>query len=1064
MASEEVAISKPVKEAPKVGAISLSDEEQNRYSVNWKFGSWATDTSNAGRLNFVDCIWEMIFDKFNPEVKNQNYDTCQGLPMYGDYEWTSHNTDPVNRPWGTRKLWVGCQPEVEEDEFIIHKERMYPFGERYQKNNEWYVDWEGSTGRKEDGKSIQSGFMKLLRLRVRVYGTNPKTGGQMNRGPGGYSPWWNFSPPDSPILSDPQMASGSGSNVSPNITFTTSAGENKVRYVLTSGQPTTDSKAVRNDGGQNVGLIYEKKRYATRYNVYRWAKYADGTGDNKWVLIERDTDTRRIVDISAVPGGSAGYRAVNGLCTSEENTITVNNAISEIMDSSKFRYGAYIDIMVKAWDVGCGGPSTVVQSSHRFCYPGRVSITEIKIDNPNDPYEIYININTDETDKLHANDFILERVANSTAETAADIPAGTSWTTAATISVTDDSLGAGWVPSGFVDIYSSTGQTERGTHLWYRVRTVRDGVWTTYGKPFEAKALYKAPITAEGSTMEIVSAESNDSTSVALVLGWPAEADPLTGTELSWSEYEDAWYSTQQPSTYNATWREDPPSGFSYPNYAKVVIRGLQEGVPYYMKARRYYDPASGTGATSYGKYAYPPEAAYPITPVSMPENVYLTAPEYWPKGKAFEVLWTYDSEADQTEWVLYSGSEQKANGNDARGATVYEPAADEESVTLSVSMSTGSAWTSSDAVTVVLVDPPVCTLTVPETLTTQPLSFEVASTVNGCELALSIVSEGYFYHGPDGNVSLSQGEVVWTDYNTSPTWEESEDVYTTGVTVDHIDRFYDKGSYIVLATLYDPVTGLYSEQVSQEFSVNWSHQAILAGIRTWIQTYPDDKTVTIHLFGAEGMTEDDVADIYRSTPDGYQRIATGIPFGIDVIDRFAPYSNDGMLEYRIQTRTADGDTDWVDIPYKIYGYAVRFDWGSEDYLELPYNLGIDDSYAKDAEIRRHLDGGNGLYFNPGVEREISLSAATIKRGDPDIYERLRALGRFNGPVYVRLPNGCAFQANVTVDGINRPYDALVSDISIRIQEVSTTSVFMVSEEDILYPTEDTVENSGSGA
>ena len=59
---------------------------------------------------------------------------------------------------------------------------------------------------------------------------------------------------------------------------------------------------------------------------------------------------------------------------------------------------------------------------------------------------------------------------------------------------------------------------------------------------------------------------------------WKSLWDKANGTELSWSDHEDAWYSTSQPSTFDV----------SNIKQNKLNISDLSLGVKYYVRARSY--------------------------------------------------------------------------------------------------------------------------------------------------------------------------------------------------------------------------------------------------------------------------------------------------------------------------------------------------------------------------------------------------------------------------------------------------------------------------------------------
>ena len=58
----------------------------------------------------------------------------------------------------------------------------------------------------------------------------------------------------------------------------------------------------------------------------------------------------------------------------------------------------------------------------------------------------------------------------------------------------------------------------------------------------------------------------------------------------------------------------------------------------------------------------------------------------------------------------------------------------------------------------------------------------------------------------------------------------------------------------------------------------------------------------------------------------------------------------------------------------------------------------------------------------------------------------------YPGPVFVRTADGCAYQANVDVDGIESSYGSSVMSASLKATEVQLTSDFMVASSDVSFP------------
>ena len=183
-----------------------------------------------------------------------------------------------------------------------------------------------------------------------------------------------------------------------------------------------------------------------------------------------------------------------------------------------------------------------------------------------------------------------------------------------------------------------------------------------------------------------------------------------------------------------------------------------------------------------------------------------------------------------------------------------------------------------------------------------------------------------------------------------------------------------------------------------------------------------------------------DTYDVFRVTPDGPYLVAEGVALDAVVNDQWAPYGETHY--YRVRLRTVDGCEEYADYPYELAGKDLRIDWNGT-YVELPYDLDMSDQYEKDFEARRHLDGSVDGYWNQGAVRRGNLKTNIIKARDADKAAMLRALGRYAGPCYVRLPDGCAYQADVQLSGMDRESGSFALAVSISATEVTLTSDFM---------------------
>lgn len=122
----------------------------------------------------------------------------------------------------------------------------------------------------------------------------------------------------------------------------------------------------------------------------------------------------------------------------------------------------------------------------------------------------------------------------------------------------------------------------------------------------------------------------------------------------------------------------------------------------------------------------------------------------------------------------------------------------------------------------------------------------------------------------------------------------------------------------------------------------------------------------------------------------------------------------------------------------------MRIDFGNE-YVELPYNVDVSDGFEKDFEARHHYGGGRPEgYWNEGVSRHSSLSTDLIRVADAEVARRVRMLAQHVGPCFVRLPNGCAFEADVQVTDLSEGHASSAIAVALDVTEVSPSGAYEI--------------------
>ena len=781
----------------------------------------------------------------------------------------------------------------------------------------------------------------------------------------------------------------------------------------------------------------------------------------------------------------------NGSSTSTSKTISYDAGWYQGM-----KYKDYIRVKVSAYARGLRGDSDTVSKTYYIAYPARVEITKISISSKKSDGKFTAKIKTNSS-KSHPVDRVrLEYLANVQYANADSIPGDASWQST---DITDDNrCTALSMPVGELI-------PDPGKHTWVRVKSwhANEAVLYRYSKPMEVKSLFVEEPTAADDDIAIISATpGSDGKSIVVQLGWNADGtDDSTGTELTWSEEEDAWRSTAQPDAYTFTWSDGTPvthGGITYQDSALVTIKNLEEGTRYHIKARRYLE---GEERTTYSEYSNPAEA----TTNETPESIVASCDRYVPEGDSLPVYWTFSGNGIQTEWqimpvtvsyeattdtqvigtqtyyeydettqtyalILPEGTENPseegwyianetetgapiAEGRGSIGAAQISAErlasfAVNNELTFIVRVSTGGDPVESEAHTVTIINPPVLSVNVSSPLTHNSMSFTaICSRI--CDLRVIITSLGAAGQFPEGILQQVDGDTIHSGVY-SPEWTEVQgEGYSATVEMPEGLDFWDLGKYALSVVAIDRDTGLQSaEEDPLVFDIAWENKA--ADPNGYVTLTPVDiaeengihhQAVEIALTPPEDSAETDVYDIYRLTGDGAYLIGEGFPLTYTAVDEYAPFGDDMTHHYRVAIRTVDGDVEFSDLEYELGCAFMRFDWATGS-LELPYNLSIGDKYKKDVEIRTHMDGSMDGYWNQNIERTASLSSDVIRLAMPEEIDAARKLARYTGPVFVRTPDGSAYEADVQVSDMST--EGIMTAIAIDATEIGLTQEFIL--------------------
>lgn len=717
----------------------------------------------------------------------------------------------------------------------------------------------------------------------------------------------------------------------------------------------------------------------------------------------------------------------------------------DVPEATSLTQGKYAIVSCQAHSRGLGGHSEWVWSRHVFAkpYPPTISSATLSGNKQTGTVVVKFSLDKKKTTLGKKNKYTVEL---------APVDSVQLWRLQSEVTTATEAANAqGWdevsmgvdngTVSGLQDNARDADPVEAGMHVWYMVEAKHDNL-STFSKPIECKDLYKAKSSTSAGNVDVSFLDAGDGWVKLHVVDSETDDDAV---RVYWSDYEEAWSSTSQPDSFDVDWLSS--------GQADVYVRDLENGTRYYFRARAVDTDSEGKEVL--GRLSNKVDA----TPSSDSGTVSTVVPQNVGIGEPLTVSWSFSSDMKQeSAEVLVGGKVVASADGSAAEATVAAESLEEfigMVVPVVVRVHAGGSAFSSEESSVVVANTPSCSVIAP-TLTMQPMAFTITTdSPNSPTCTAYIISHGFSGTGFDGDSPQVEGDCVWSD-EIEPVWT-GNGPYTTTVEVPEGTTFWESASYTVAASLHDPVTTLDSEEASATFGVEWAHQAdapvgtvevdeeALTAIITVDKPTGDD--------GGDGYHDGDRFDLYRVSVDGDRRIARNLVFGTVVTDQLAPFGRGANLRYIAVTRTLDGDwSPSADIPYQLDGGALRFDWGDERSLELPFNIEDSTGYEKGYAEETSLDGENVGWWDGSSKRKSSLKTALIKLQSADQEEAIAEMAQYAGPIFVRTPSGAAFPANVVPSDISRGYMTKEIAVSIECAEVAMTTASMPSRDDIVAP------------
>lgn len=282
-------------------------------------------------------------------------------------------------------------------------------------------------------------------------------------------------------------------------------------------------------------------------------------------------------------------------------------------------------------------------------------------------------------------------------------------------------------------------------------------------------------------------------------------------------------------------------------------------------------------------------------------------------------------------------------------------------------------------------------------------------------------------------------------------------DKYVTVIKIDDVLDLINLSTYDISVVATSNETGLASQEFNAGIYTDYDHLAPNPSEYVTVETYEtvenDLKTIgaRIDVPYFAGMFPDDVFDVYRMVNDKAVLIAENVEQNSTVNDKYSPFGSMNTA-YRVATKTPSRSITWFDFPYEHSKRGVtedrtlRIDWNGK-YVELNHCISNSDSYQKDFEATKHLDGSVSGHWNEGAMRTANLSAAVIDVYETETLDNLRDLAEYDGPCFIRTSDGIAYEADVQVGDISESFGTAKIDVSFTASEVNLTSEYMAEVE-----------------
>lgn len=545
-----------------------------------------------------------------------------------------------------------------------------------------------------------------------------------------------------------------------------------------------------------------------------------------------------------------------------------------------------------------------------------------------------------------------------------------------------------------------------------------------------------------------VTAELSD-TEGEVILTWDWTWSDADSAEISWSQNQNAWESTEEPETYE----------INNLHAAKWRVSGLQTGVVWYFRVRLIKTVEDAAVHGPYSEMASADLSSAPTPPMlQLSEDVI-------PQSGSVTASWEYIS-TDGTQQAYAEICTVTIDGEAATYGDVIASTSGERHVvldaqelgwetgqvySLAVRVTSESAHISSwsDPVSVIIAEPVACsisatsfeTVTIEErtvtALTEMPLTLTVTGAGEGGTTSVVIErAKSYELDRPD------ESRYTGHDGETIVIYSQSGEGEIEIGRDDLVGTFDDGAPYKLIATTADS----YGQSAEQEieFEVRWSHQAVVPEASVTV----DDINMIARLtpIAPAGTLSGDTCDIYRLSSERPVLVVQGGAFGTEYVDPYPTIGDSGGYRFVFMTENGDYITEdntfaWLDIEAGLDMDSTIIDFGG-DRVVLAYDMEVSHSWDKDFTETTYLGGAIQGDWNLSVHRSTSLSADAVVTDDPDLIASMRRLAAYTGICHVRTVDGATFTADVQVSE-NRTYEKAgkIASFDVQITQVDAERI-----------------------